>query len=124
MNGIDPNLFGYHAHIYFDAESRERALRIREALGERFPVRLGRVHDRPVGPHPMSMYQVAFAPSEFARVVPWLMLHREELDVLVHPETGDDLADHTRHAMWLGTKLPLDLSVLMTTPPGEPESRK
>ena len=37
------------------------------------------------------------------------MLNRGGLDVLLHPETGDDLADHTAHAVWLGEKLPLRL---------------
>ena len=44
------------------------------------------------------MYQVAFAPEEFGRLVPWLMLNRGGLDVLVHPQTGDGYADHTEHA--------------------------
>ena len=44
------------------------------------------------------MYQVAFAPEEFGRLVPWLMLNRGGLDVLVHPQTGDAYADHTEHA--------------------------
>ena len=48
------------------------------------------------------MYQVAFAVAEFPRLVPWLMLNRDGLDVLVHPLSGDSLADHTRFAMWLG----------------------
>jgi aromatic ring-cleaving dioxygenase len=26
----------------------------------------------------------------------------------VHPESGDALADHLEHALWLGTPLPLD----------------
>ena len=40
-------------------------------------------------------------------LVPWLMLNREELDVLVHPLTEDGVADHTRFALWLGSPLPL-----------------
>jgi aromatic ring-cleaving dioxygenase len=40
------------------------------------------------------------------------MLNRGEHDVLVHPLTGDDYADHAHHAAWLGDKLPLDLDVL------------
>jgi aromatic ring-cleaving dioxygenase len=74
--------------------------------------RLGRWHDQPVGPHPVPMYQVAFAVDEFARLVPWLMLNRGELSVLVHPLTGDDYADHAQFALWLGTPLPLNLEVL------------
>jgi aromatic ring-cleaving dioxygenase len=49
---------------------------------------------------------------EFARLLPWLMLNRGTLDVLVHPEMGDDLADHRDHAMWVGEMLPLRLETL------------
>jgi len=101
---------GYHAHVYYDAATRDVAARVRDGLGARFDVRLGRWHDRPVGPHPVSMYQVAFAVEAFPQIVPWLMLNREGLRVLVHPETGDDLADHTVHAAWLGGELPLNLA--------------
>jgi aromatic ring-cleaving dioxygenase len=103
---------GYHAHVYYDAATRGVAERLRDALGERFTVRLGRWHDVPVGPHPVAMYQVAFEVGEFPRLVPWLMLNREALSVLVHPLTGDDYEDHARFALWLGTPLPLRLDVL------------
>jgi DOPA 4,5-dioxygenase len=33
-------------------------------------VQLGALHDRPVGPDPKGMFQVAFAPEHFATVVP------------------------------------------------------
>jgi len=42
---------GYHAHVYYNASSRAAAERVREGLGARFRVRLGRWHDKPVGPH-------------------------------------------------------------------------
>ena len=100
----------YHAHVYFDPDERQRAVHLREEVGRRFAVTLGRVHDRPVGPHAKSMFQVLIGREKFAAVVSWLMLNRRGLDVLVHPDTGDDLADHTRHAMWLGERLPLDVS--------------
>lgn len=101
----------YHAHIYYEPETREAAAALRRELEGRFAVRLGRWHDVPVGPHTRAMYQVAFAPAELAGVLPWLMLNRGQLPVLLHPETGDDLADHTAHAAWLGERLPLRLEV-------------
>jgi DOPA 4,5-dioxygenase len=58
------------------------------------------------------MYQVKFAPGEFSALVQWLMLHHAGLDVLLHPETGDDVADHTVNALWLGEKLALNIEVL------------
>jgi DOPA 4,5-dioxygenase len=102
---------GFHAHIYFESTSRNIAARVREELSSRFDVQLGRWHEQLIGPHPKSMYQVAFLPHQFGEVIPWLMLHREGLEILVHPTTGDDLTDHTAHALWLGEKLTLKLEV-------------
>jgi len=58
------------------------------------------------------MYQAVSAPAEFGRVVPWLMLHREGLSVLVHPSTGDGHGDHLVRSLWLGEKLKLNEGVL------------
>lgn len=103
---------GYHAHVYYDPSTRGAAERLRQAIGERFATRLGRWHDEPVGPHPIAMYQVAFAVDELPRLLPWLMLNRGELSVLVHPLTGDDYADHALFALWLGAPQPLRLETL------------
>lgn len=102
---------GYHAHVYYDPNTKAVAARLREGLA-RFDVRLGSWHDERVGPHLKSMYQVAFDPDQFGTVVPWLMLNREGLDVLVHPETGDSAGDHLNRSLWLGEKLPLKIAVL------------
>jgi DOPA 4,5-dioxygenase len=108
---------GYHAHLYYAPQTRPPAERLRAAIGERFPsARVGSWHDEPVGPHPVAMYQVAFAVEEFPLIVPWLMLNRQELDILVHPSTNDSVADHTLHALWLGTPLPLRVEVLRKGP--------
>jgi DOPA 4,5-dioxygenase len=104
---------GYHAHIYYeDAATRAFAGVLREEIAARFKVVLGRWRDMPVGPHPKPMYQVAFAPEEFPRFVPWLALNHGNLSVLIHPETGDDPTDHSEYALWLGDKLPLDIEFL------------
>lgn len=109
----DPSrIEGYHAHLYYDPETRPIAARLRTAIGERFRGRIGSWHDEPVGPHPVAMYQVAFAVEEFPAFVPWLMLNHEGLNILVHPLTDDSVADHTRFALWLGTPLPLRVEVL------------
>ena len=106
---------GYHAHIYYNRATRAKAERLRAGIGARFEARLGSWHDEPVGPHPVSMYQVVFTAETFPHLVPWLMLNRDGLDVLVHPMSGDSLADHTRFAVWLGQVLPLRLEVLRRT---------
>jgi aromatic ring-cleaving dioxygenase len=73
------NIRGFHAH---DAATRPTAERIRGELARRFPVELGRMHDKPIGPHPKPMFEVDLAPEQFASVVPWLMIHREGSSVL------------------------------------------
>jgi len=115
METIDPAVVaGYHAHIYYDPKTtRTDADRLRHAIAAGFPTtRIGSWHDEPVGPHGVAMYQVVFAVDEFPGFVPWLMLNRGGLDILVHPETGDAYADHTAHALWLGAPQPMRLEVL------------
>ncbi|MGB8701466.1 MAG: DOPA 4,5-dioxygenase family protein [Thermosynechococcaceae cyanobacterium] len=112
MSESTPEITSFHAHVYYTSSNRETAEQVRHSLGDRFAVQLGQWHDHPIGPHPLPMYQVSFLPHQFAQVVPWLMLHRDDLDILVHPNTGDALADHTDHALWLGEKLPLNLEPL------------
>lgn len=101
----------YHAHVYFDAKTLHRARVLCEAAHAEFGVSMGRVHEKCVGPHPMWSCQLAATPAEFANLLPWLALNREGLIVFAHPETGDPLADHRDHGIWLGTGLSLDLSI-------------
>lgn len=104
---------GYHAHVYYDADSKAAAAELREAIEANFEgLRMGRWHDRPVGPHPCWSYQVAFDPPVFAKIVPWLALNRGELVIFIHPNTGDHLPDHRDFAIWLGAKLELNLDAL------------
>ena len=107
----------YHAHIYFDADSAARARLLCDRVGETFPeVEIGRFHERNVGPHPRWSCQLAFAPDQYDRLLPWLMLHRDGLTVFVHPNTGYDLTDHRDRAMWMGEICELDLSRLSDLP--------
>lgn len=107
------DISSYHAHIYFDGpEQRAIAEWIRERVSERFSVQLGRWHDRLVGPHSRPMYQIAFTVDVFPQLVPWLMINRRGLDVLVHPNTRSPYDDHLVHALWLGEKLALNPDVL------------
>jgi len=111
----DPEIIrDYHAHIYYDPKTtRQRAERLRERVAEAFPeAKLGRWHDELVGPHLRSMYQIAFPRALIGALLPWLMLNRDGLTILLHPGTGNDYADHSDHAAWLGDKLPLRLEVL------------
>lgn len=103
---------GFHAHVYFDAATVDQARALCERARDEFGVEMGRVHERPVGPHPMWSCQLAFGPYVFGDVVPWLAVNRDGLIVFIHAETGDEIADHTEHAMWMGQVMEIDLSAL------------
>jgi aromatic ring-cleaving dioxygenase len=111
----------HHAHIYYALEERaaaaalrEHFLRLHEASGEPRILFVGRLADRPVGPHPIPQYEIHF--PEAARPAVIAAIEASGLRALVHPLTDDDLADHTSLAHWIGAPLELDLAVL--DPPG------
>ena len=101
----------WHAHVYFDATSRDAAREFRDVVTAEFgdSVQMGRFHEREVGPHPRWSYQIAFAPTQFSDVVGWLALNHGALDVFVHPNTDNELRDHRDCALWLGRSHQLDL---------------
>jgi aromatic ring-cleaving dioxygenase len=103
---------GYHAHIYYDSNTKPKAAQLREVLLRKFKVEPGGFSDEPRGPHPISQFNVIFETSEFQDIVPWLMLNRDGLDVLVHPLTESSYDDHSKNAMWLGTPVSLKLDIL------------
>jgi DOPA 4,5-dioxygenase len=60
------------------------------------------------------MFEVnLFTPAQFGAFIPWLVIYRGPLSVLVHPNTEahEDERNHTQRAMWLGDRIPLDLRV-------------
>jgi len=105
----------FHAHVYFEpGVTEDAAAQLRARVAVAFPgALLGRWHAAPVGPHTRPMYQIAFPVELFSALVPWLMLNRDGLTVLLHPETGDNPADHTIHAAWLGEKQPLRMEAFL-----------
>lgn len=106
------NVFSqYHAHVYFDGKTVEQARRLCESAAKRFGVAMGRVHQKPVGPHPRWSCQLSFDSAQFERLIPWLDANRGGLTVLVHGVTGQELKDHTTHASWLGEPVELNLEV-------------
>lgn len=90
----------FHAHIYFSDADRIEA----SALRDRFEALkapgsephigfVGRMVDRPIGPHPIPQYEIHF--DQLARPGVFALIEASGLRALVHPLSDDDLADHT-----------------------------
>ena len=106
-------IHSWHAHVYYNAETKPVALTLREWVGARFPsALLGRWHDNKIGPHPISMYQIAFPVAAFETLVPFIAMNRMGLTVLIHPESGRPKDDHLQNSFWMGEVLTVDASVL------------
>ncbi|KAF1848532.1 uncharacterized protein K460DRAFT_334759 [Cucurbitaria berberidis CBS 394.84] len=108
---------GFDVHIYFlqvDAEEVKFAAELWERIRREFPeLRIYKVWDRPIGPHPLAMFEVnLFTPVEqFGAFIPWLVVNRGPLSALIHPNTDDEGRDHTQRATWMGQPLPLNLKL-------------
>lgn len=73
-------------------------------------LRIYKVWNQPIGPHPIGMFEVnLFTPAQFGAFVPWLVINRGPLSALVHPNTDDEVRDHTQRATWMGQPVPLNL---------------
>ena len=106
---------GFHAHIYYDPSTKPVAEKLRATIAAKFTARVGDLSDEPRGPHPIPQFVAIFETPEFQNIVPWLMLNRDGLDVLVHPLTESSYDDHSKNALWLGTPVPMRLDILRPT---------
>jgi len=104
----------YHAHLYFDdaqvpfaTELHARAQRDLGGLATIWPMRMV-----PVGPHNSPMFEIEFPHASREAVLDWVLAHHGPLSVMLHPETGDVMADHRDHSVWLGRNLGLKLDIL------------
>jgi aromatic ring-cleaving dioxygenase len=107
----EPRIRDFHAHIYYDPEEVDRARELAASVQQRFPVAIGHFHLRPVGPHPRGSAQLTVPKDSFGDVAQFLALNRGGLTIFAHANSGDDLADHTRHVIWFGPSESLDLSI-------------
>lgn len=104
----------FHSHIYFDADSRPEAVALQARLLRELPgtVHVSRLVDRPIGPHPLPMFELGFRADQYGLVRMTLEANRGGLTVLIHQVTPDEVWDHTEGAEWLGTPVKLDIQFL------------
>lgn len=104
-------IYGYHAHVYFDAATFDKAEELCIASGKLFKLKIGNFIKRLIGPHPCWSCQLSFTSEMFDKVLPWLALNRKGLTIFIHPLTGNDYADHANYAIWMGESKQLNLSM-------------
>jgi aromatic ring-cleaving dioxygenase len=88
---------------------------LRETIAATFGVEVRELSDEPRGPHPVPQFRFMFTAEQFENIVPWLMLNRQGLDVLVHLLTDDSYDDHSRYAVRLGAPVRLKLNTMRRT---------
>ena len=72
----------FDAHIYFSALEYEEAKNFRDQIKAKFQYEnffVGDLIPKPIGPHPMPMFEANFSKDIFSEVVTWLMYHRKNL---------------------------------------------
>ena len=76
---------------------------MREKMIKLFPdINVYDMCDRPVGPHPIPMFEADVStPEQYWKVRNWIEANHGDLTVLVHPHTGDFLREHFELAYWI-----------------------
>ena len=104
----------FDAHIYFKPTEFDVITGLKEALAREIQsaeIFIGDIIPEPIGPHTLPMLEVNFSKAQYNQIVGWLERERKGLNILVHPQSGDDYDDHTQGAVWLGQAVPLKLEV-------------
>ncbi|PBK72401.1 hypothetical protein ARMSODRAFT_954093 [Armillaria solidipes] len=134
VDPIDKKNNGFDFHIYYmqhAPDEIEYARKLHERIRREFPeMRIYRFWDRPVGPHPVPMFEVnTFTPHMTGTLFSWLAVNRGPCSwvspfyacnrhssvgssVLIHPNTGDQYRDHTELVTWMGRPWPLNTDLL------------
>lgn len=101
----------FHFHLYFSVEQMQIAKDLASKIHELFSFKIGRLWDRPIGPHPVCSCQVSVPVEKFDELVFWILENRSGISFFIHPVTGDDFLDHSERAIWIGKSYELDLDI-------------
>jgi aromatic ring-cleaving dioxygenase len=97
-------------HVYYEMGTRPDAVIVRDAIKE-MGIPVYDLVDRPIGPHPLPMFEAHIHPSTASDFVEWYRQNGLGLRALLHPHTSNMLEDHTKHAYWIGEPLSLRLDI-------------
>lgn len=102
----------HHIHVYFTKDKKPHALALREKIKRHFnDIYLGRVHDEPVGPHPVGSYEIDVPYNRFKDIKSFLEENNKNLSMMIHPVTGNDIQDHSKdNISWIGKPIEINRS--------------
>jgi aromatic ring-cleaving dioxygenase len=103
------NFEKYHFHIYFESNQLNITKKMVEKLSKLDYPEIGRIWERPVGPHPTNSCQITIFKDNFHQMTEWFLNNRNGLSIFVHAVTGNDLIDHTDYVMWIGRSYELNI---------------
>ena len=94
----------YHIHIYFSEDSINEIQTLQKAIKACLNDKIifDEIHNSPVGPHPMPQVLYLLYKDNFTEVIEWLNKNTNGFNILIHPNTGDALWDHTEGYIWIG----------------------
>lgn len=113
------SITSYDFHTYYtlgDETSKAEFYAFRKAVEEEFApelaegkCRIFQAYDYELGPHTQGMFETDTRDaSTYLKMLNFYQLNHGNLSVLIHPRSGlGALSDHTKHALWLGEKVPL-----------------
>jgi len=133
-NGVEfPGVISWHVHLtytVFNPPVIKAAMELREKARQAFKSFLGpdcngrydygylcMIADHNFnttlvgGPFTSGEWSIFIPVGYFNLVVPWMMQHRGDFSVVVHPNTGYEYEDHSIWAMWVGERWPLDMTI-------------
>lgn len=104
----------FDVHVYYNtSEERLEAIILRDEMQQNFPwMRFYNLKERPIGPHPLPMWEADFGGYQnrhrWDEVRKFIERQHGNLSILIHPHSTDgDYADHTKYAFWVGEVLKL-----------------
>ena len=72
----------------------------------------------PAGPFTTAQLSFFIPGGQIEKAIKWTMQNRGDLDILMHPNSGCEVEDHTIWAMWGGNKWEIDASIFSCEYPG------
>ena len=73
---------------------------------------------QPAGPFLTSQYSFFIPLDHLLRTTTWITRNRGSLDILIHPNSGCEVEDHTEWSLWGGTKWELNSNIFSCEYPG------